>query len=90
MVSWVTIDNPDPDVRADETSTVGQGIAKGGAQFARLEGTWYHNGAVYFVSTSGGPADQGQIFAYDLATGGLRVPGRRRLPRSGVNRSPFR
>lgn len=73
VVSWVTIDNPDPDVRAGDTNTVGQGIAKGGAQFARLEGTWYHDGVVYFVSTSGGPADQGQIFAYDLAAGSLRV-----------------
>ena len=73
VVSWVTIDQPDPDVRAGQPNTVNQGIAKGGAQFARLEGAWYADGVVYFVSTSGGPASQGQIFAFDLATGRLVV-----------------
>lgn len=71
--SWVTIDVPDPDVRAGQPNTVNQGIAKGGAQFARLEGAWYAGGVVYFVSTSGGPALQGQVFAYEPSTGQLTV-----------------
>jgi secreted PhoX family phosphatase len=49
---------------------VTQGIAKGGAQFERLEGAWYHDGLIYFVSTSGGP-ERGQVFTYS--------PRRRRL-----------
>src|SRR5262245_14809900 len=61
-LSWVQIDNPDPS--PTETSTVRQGIAKGGAVFARLEGAWYHDGKVFVVSTSGGPTGQGQVFEY--------------------------
>jgi hypothetical protein len=69
--SWAPIDNPD---RAPgQPSTVQQGIAQGGAVFARLEGAWYADGKVYIVSTSGGPAGQGQVFEYDPATGALRV-----------------
>ncbi|HEX6570002.1 MAG TPA: alkaline phosphatase PhoX [Acidimicrobiales bacterium] len=60
-LTWVDIDQPDPG--PGEQSTVSQGIARGGAQFERLEGTWYHDGTIYFVSTSGGP-QRGQVFAY--------------------------
>jgi uncharacterized protein len=69
--SWVPIDNPDP--APDQPDTVTQGIVGGGAIFARLEGAWYADGKVYLVSTSGGPAEQGQIFEYEPATGSLRV-----------------
>jgi uncharacterized protein len=69
--SWVTIDNPD--WVPGEPSTVQQGIAKGGAVFARLEGAWYADGKVYIVSTSGGPIGQGQVFEYTPATGAFRV-----------------
>jgi secreted PhoX family phosphatase len=67
--SWVTIDNPDPATGVPTT----EGIAKGGAVFNRLEGAWYGNGKIYIVSTSGGPAGQGQIFEYDPASGAMRV-----------------
>ena len=50
-----------------------QGIAKGGAVFARLEGAWYFDGKIYIVSTSGGPIGQGQIFEYEPASGAMRV-----------------
>ncbi|HCE60865.1 MAG TPA: phosphatase [Janibacter terrae] len=70
-LSWVTIDQPDPG--PGETSTVRQGIAKGGAQFARLEGAWWGNDRAYIVSTSGGPAKQGQVFEYDPKAGTLTV-----------------
>ena len=61
-LTWVTIDQPDPG--AGETSVVQQGIAKGGAQFARLEGAWYGDESVYFHATSGGDAGFGQVWRY--------------------------
>jgi len=51
---------------------VNQGVALGGAQFERLEGAWYADGKVSFVSTSGGPS-RGQVFEYDPATDRLRL-----------------
>ncbi|MFD0472513.1 alkaline phosphatase PhoX [Nonomuraea thailandensis] len=36
-----------------------QGLAKGGAKFNRLEGCWYGDGSVFFNSTSGGDAKNG-------------------------------
>jgi secreted PhoX family phosphatase len=69
--SWVRIDNPD--WAPGEQSTVQQGIAKGGAVFARLEGASYFDGKIYIVSTSGGPVGQGQIFEYEPASGAMRV-----------------
>ncbi|HZB31010.1 MAG TPA: alkaline phosphatase PhoX [Streptosporangiaceae bacterium] len=68
---WVRIDEPDPG--PDETVTVEQGIAKGGAVFSRLEGIWYHAGKLYVVSTSGGPTGQGQVFEYDPRDGDMKV-----------------
>lgn len=69
--SWVTIDDVDPG--PGERSVVQQGIAKGGAQFARLEGTWWGTKTAYIVSTSGGPVGQGQVFEYDPRAEQLRV-----------------
>ncbi|WDZ83110.1 PhoX family protein [Micromonospora cathayae] len=68
---WVSVGNPDPG--PGETSCVQQGIAAGGAVFRRLEGAWWGNDRVYVVSTSGGPAGQGQVFEYDPATERMRV-----------------
>ena len=62
---WVPIANPDP-----ATDTVrNQGISQGAATFVRGEGAWYGGGKVYFVSTSGGVAGRGQVWAYDTAAG---------------------
>jgi uncharacterized repeat protein (TIGR03803 family) len=66
-VEWVTIDNPDPASNTFADSTRGQGQAKGAARFRRGEGAWFGDGRVYFVSTSGGNAGAGQVFAYDPA-----------------------
>lgn len=62
-VEWVDIADPDP---AGQTSTAvfNQGFGLGGARFARLEGCWYGNGAIYFDATSGGDADAGQIWEF--------------------------
>jgi uncharacterized protein len=69
--SWVPVENPDWE--PGERTPVEQGVANGGAVFARLEGAWYADGKIYIVSTSGGPVGQGQIFEYEPASGALRV-----------------
>ena len=68
-VDWVPIGNPDP-----ATDTVrNQGIVQGAATFVRGEGAWYGDGKIYFVSTSGGVAGRGQVWAYDTAAGKLSL-----------------
>jgi secreted PhoX family phosphatase len=64
--SWVTIDDPDPEVADVDPSAVHkQGAAKGGAAFNRLEGCEIDDkGNVYFSSTSGGDTRGGQIWVY--------------------------
>lgn len=61
-VEWVPIADPDPDAG---NGVVQQGLALGGAEFARPEGLWFGNGLVYMSCTSGGAVGQGQIYAYD-------------------------
>ena len=73
QTSWVPIAEPDPNLAAGASGVYAQGAALGGARFVRGEGAWYDAGRIYFVSTSGGPARQGQIFEYTIATGVLRV-----------------
>ena len=63
--SWVAIDNVDPATNDFVSSVRYQAQAKGAAIFARGEGAWYGNGLIYLVSTSGGNAGKGQVFAYD-------------------------
>ena len=62
-VEWVRIDEPDPELTAvgDARSTFNQGWAKGGAKFNRLEGCWEDDGTIFFVSTSGGDAKNGDV-----------------------------
>ena len=65
-VEWVDITNvssPADDLRY-------QARSKGAAIFGRLEGCWWSNGIVYFVTTDGGPAGLGQIFRYTPSSGG--------------------
>jgi uncharacterized protein len=76
-VEWVTIANPDPTpasvVVAGPTPGTTQtfsavfveGLAAGGARFRRLEGCWYGNGVIFFISTNGGNSGFGQVWAYD-------------------------
>jgi secreted PhoX family phosphatase len=59
-VRWVDIDNvesPNDDLRF-------QGWGKGAAKFARGEGLWYGNDAIYFACTNGGKGKHGQIWRY--------------------------
>jgi uncharacterized protein len=62
-VRWVNIANPNP-LGTSSTAVFSQGATLGGASFARLEGCWYGNGAIYFDSTSGGNAGVGQIWEF--------------------------
>jgi len=56
-------DNPDPPLTrvADPNSTFNQGWAKGAAKFNRLEGCWEDDSTIFFVSTSGGNAKNGDV-----------------------------
>lgn len=60
---WVTIPDPDPDYATsdDPDSVFNQGFERGGVKFNRLEGCWYDSGSVFFVSTSGGDAKNGDV-----------------------------
>lgn len=91
QVEWVPIADPDPTFPAGTTNNqalvaVGdQGRALGAARFSRLEGAYYDDGVVYFVSTQGGatatgdvsPAGygdgRGQVWAYHIASRTLRL-----------------
>ena len=74
---WVDIENPDPaEAETDSLAVYKQGIARGGATFARLEGCWHGHGRVYFTSTSGGDKRLGQVWEYEprgAAEGRLRL-----------------
>lgn len=54
---WVDIADPDHEVSD-------QGFAAGAARFERLEGAFPGDNGIYFVSTSGGDAQTGQVFHY--------------------------
>lgn len=72
-VEWVTITNPDPlpasVVVSGQTlsSVFVEGLALGGARFRRLEGCWYGQGKIFFISTNGGNMGFGQVWVYDPA-----------------------
>jgi uncharacterized protein len=67
-VTWVDIDDPSNEAayRADALYTYKQGLAKGGATFARGEGIIHSRNSIYFACTSGGDAGLGQIFELHL------------------------
>lgn len=60
-VTWVKIDDVDP---VEDTLRL-EARRKGAAIFARGEGVWYGNNLIYFVCTSGGDIERGQVFAYN-------------------------
>ena len=65
--TWVTIDHPDPiEADHDDSAVYKQGLAKGAASFARLEGAFTNShGHIYFVSTNGGNNGGGQVWRYE-------------------------
>lgn len=72
-VEWVTIANPDPSPVSVVVSGVTlsavfvEGLAAGGARFRRLEGCWYGNGRIFFISTNGGNMGFGQVWEYNIS-----------------------
>jgi len=68
-VEWVRI--PDPEAR--RATVKQQAIDRGGMRFSRLEGAWVGDGHVYFDATSGGEAQQGQLWSYRPADDTLRL-----------------
>ena len=64
-VTWVDIDDPDPKTTPmDERAVYRQGIARGAATFARLEGCWHSGGSIFLNATSGGDTGRGQVWRY--------------------------
>lgn len=59
-VEWIDVE----DVEAPKDDLRDRGFAKGAARFARGEGMWYGNDAVYFACTNGGPVRHGQVWKY--------------------------
>lgn len=60
---WVDIDRPDPP-NCGPSTLYEEGVSKGGATFARLEGCWWGNGHVYINATNGGDRRLGQVWSY--------------------------
>src|SRR5439155_17341101 len=62
---WLDIADPDPAAAGNSspTRTFNQGYVNGGAKFNRLEGCWWDAGSIFFVSTSGGDAKNGDVNA---------------------------
>jgi len=90
-VAWVDIPQPDPaGAELNSLAVFQQGLSGGGATFARLEGAWFTNGSLYFVSTNGGNLSKGQIWEYRLRSPSLRQrPIGRRADAQGVLRLLF-
>jgi secreted PhoX family phosphatase len=60
QVEWLDLENvesPTDDLRI-------QGALKGAARFSRAEGIWTGRDGIYFVCTSGGVAEAGQVWRY--------------------------
>ena len=87
-VEWVDIDEPDPAYEDldDPGGVFLQGYAKGGALFNRLEGCWEDHGRIFFVSTSGGDAKNGDVNPDGYAEGFGQVWEYRAHGRTGTLR----
>lgn len=64
-IEWVDIKNPNPsNAWENELAVANQGRENGAMTFARLEGAWYADGAIFLNSTNGGDAGKGQVWKY--------------------------
>jgi uncharacterized repeat protein (TIGR03803 family) len=84
-VRWVDIEDP---ARQFQRATVqggvsAQGFVQGASSVRRGEGCWFGDGRVFFASTTGGAARQGQVFVLDPRAQTLTLlyesPGREAL-----------
>jgi secreted PhoX family phosphatase len=82
-VKWVPV--ADPHLAHTPNTTDSQGVYKqgrklGGTTFARLEGVFHSEGKLFITATSGGNAEQGQVWEYTPAEERMRIlfesPGR--------------
>jgi secreted PhoX family phosphatase len=72
VVDWVEVDDPDAKLQ----STFTQGFNNDGARFRRLEGCWWDQNLPhlsYFLSTTGGPSGEGQVFQYNPVAETLKL-----------------
>ena len=76
-VDWVDIPEPDKPhvdpVARDTHGVMQQGLDRGGAMFARLEGACFGQGRLYVSATNGGNARMGQLWELDPKAGKLRL-----------------
>jgi len=75
-VKWVPIADPQLAHTPKTNDSKGvylQGQKLGGTTFARLEGVFFAGGKLFITSTSGGDADQGQVWEYTPAEEKLRI-----------------
>jgi secreted PhoX family phosphatase len=75
-VVWLDIDvvdTPDDSVRS-------RGFAAGAAKFARGEGAWFGNDAIYIACTTGGPSQLGQVWRYVPSSAETTVDEARNRP----------
>ncbi len=67
-VTWITVQDPDPKDEAPN-AVFQAGFAAGAAKFNRLEGCWRGAGSIFFSSTSGGDAKNGDVNSDGFAEG---------------------
>ena len=73
-VKWVRIPDPDsPKGELESGFVCNQGLERGAAQFARLEGRWYGDRSIFFNATSGGDAGAGQVWQYHIGRKELQL-----------------
>ena len=73
-VKWVRI--PEPDSRLGHLPdgfVFNQGLERGAARFARLEGCCYGDRSIFFNATSGGDAGAGQVWQYHIGRRELQL-----------------
>jgi uncharacterized protein len=62
---WIDVDDPDPEnAERDPSAVFRAAIYKGAAIFHRLEGCFYGDESIYFVSTNGGDRRAGQVWRF--------------------------
>jgi secreted PhoX family phosphatase len=76
QIEWVDIKAPELAHTPGTEDTQGvfnQGARQDATAFGRLEGCWYGNDMIYFVSTCGGEAEKGQIWGYHPKNNSLHL-----------------
>jgi secreted PhoX family phosphatase len=90
-VVWFDVPEPDPASAGNSSPrrTFAQAFGQGAAKFNRLEGCWYDGGSVFFDSTSGGDAKNGDVNSDGFAEGYGQIWEYQPLPHGGRVRLVF-